>query len=113
MSSIKDDMSDEEIVEAIQEAFDDDGRVKSDYIKIEFSKGKPVINGRVASDDQVQIVDEIMSDVLEIEKYENKLWVDDELSFENVDSDEMGELSFDEEENLDSEEGYEDEEEKH
>jgi hypothetical protein len=105
-SSIKD-MTDEEVVEAITEALEEDGRVMTDYIKIEYIKGKPVLNGRVPSDDQIQIVDEILGDVLEVEKFENKLWVDDELSFKAGEEGDVEELTFGDEEDMESTGGYE------
>ncbi|EKD42642.1 MAG: hypothetical protein ACD_73C00075G0005 [uncultured bacterium] len=104
---LRDDLSDEEIIEAIMEGLKEDPRVDVSYLKLEIIKGIPVINGRVASDDQIQAIDEIMADVLEIEKYENNVWVDDELAFEaNEDKEDVEELSFDDEEDLEPEDSF-------
>lgn len=97
-----DNLSDEEIIETISEHLTEDGRVNTDYIKIECHDTRPVISGRVASDEQIQIVDEILTDVLEVESFENNLWVDDALAFES---------SADEEEDEDKEEEMDEEEE--
>lgn len=104
-------MSEEEIIESIVEHFNEDGRVDTAYITVEFFSGRPVIAGRVSSDEELQAIDEIMKEVLEVENYENNVWVDDTLAFEgNEDGKEKG-VDVDEEEGLDSEEVFEDEDE--
>lgn len=103
----RDDMTDEELSETIMESLKEDPRVDTDYIELEVVKGKPILNGRVASDDQIQAIDEIMTDVLEIEKYDNNVWVDDELAFDSADEkDDVEELSFDEEEDLEPDDSF-------
>lgn len=88
-------LSDEELTESIQEALDDDGRIQTDMIEIEVVNGKPYLRGRVSSDEELQVVDEIMTDVLEIEDYSNTIWVDDSLAFEGSSNDEDGNSSID------------------
>lgn len=96
------DLSDEEIVELIVEAIEEDGRVEMDFIRVECNNSKPVLSGRVVSDEQLQIIDEIMMDVLDIQEYENTIWVDDELAFDNVDDDD----EEDDDDELDGDDGY-------
>lgn len=108
------DMTDEETVEAIMETLSEDDRVHHEHIRVECHNGRPVLSGRVASDDQIEAIGEILSDVLEIAKWDNHLWVDDTLAFENSSNDESGddELFLEgEDDNLSNEEGSEEEEE--
>lgn len=92
------DLSDEELVEMILEALEDDGRVATDFLEVESINGRPVFSGRVSTDKELQIIDEIMNDVLEIPNFENNAWVDDALEFENVDDEKGKRLDDDEEE---------------
>ncbi len=92
------DLSDEEIVELIMESLTEDGRVTTDFLEVECINGRPIINGRVGEDEQIQVIDEIMNDVLDIHDYENTVWVDDELGFENADEDREGVPSEEDEE---------------
>lgn len=88
------DLSDDEIVDSIYEHFEEDGRVKTDFIEIECHDGKVMMNGRVASDEESQIAQEIIADILSITDIENHLWVDDTLVFENiVEAPEVAEVS--------------------
>lgn len=82
------DLSDEELIELIMENLVDNGRVNTDFIEIECMNGRPVISGRVSSDDQIQMIDEVLNDILDIHIYENTVWVDDSLAFENADDEE-------------------------
>jgi len=103
----RDDMTDEELLETIQESLNEDPRVNTAFVELEVVKGKPIINGRVANDEQIQVIDEIMTDVLEIEKYDNNVWVDDELAFDSAeDKDDVEELSFEEEEDLQPDDSF-------
>ena len=95
------DLSDEELVELILEAIEDDGRVATDFLNLESINSRPIFSGRVSSDKELQILDEIMNDVLEIHQFENNAWVDDALAFENGD---------DEKELLDDDDDEDDEE---
>lgn len=106
-------MTDEEVIEMIQEGFDDDGRIRTDFMRIECHSGRPVLSGRVGSDEELQLIDEIMGDVLEIHDFDNSVWVDDELQFDGSDEDEPAEVNLEEDENeMESEdEGFEEEEE--
>lgn len=80
--SYDENMSDDAIVEMINEQLAEDGRVNLDYVSVESINGKPVLTGRVGSDEELDIIDEVLTDVLEIEKYDNNIWVDDALAFE-------------------------------
>lgn len=107
-----DGLSDEEIVDHVLEYFEEDGRVQSEFIKVESVDGKLFLSGRVPTDEQLQIVEDIMNDVLEVEHYENNIWVDDSLAFDGSE-DEPREEDSDSGETEESheEEGFEPEEE--
>ncbi|HBF13339.1 MAG TPA: hypothetical protein DDW49_08170 [Deltaproteobacteria bacterium] len=109
-----DDLTGEEFIDVIKDAMKEDGRVRVDFVEFEMNKGRPVLAGRVASDEDLLIVDEIMTDTLEIDDYDNNIWVDDSLSFEARDDDEeeTEDLNFDEASDMDEESFDEDEEEK-
>lgn len=104
------DFSDEEMVETIVEQFKEDGRVNTDFIQVDCSKGKPILSGRVASDKDLQIIDEIMNDVLDIHIYDNTVWVDDTLAFEEGSEEGDRGLYEEEEEEEELKESFEDEE---
>lgn len=73
-------MSDEEIIETLLEAYEDDGRLNMDYIEFEVVNSDISIKGRVTSEEELQMIEEIMKD-LKIADYTNTLWVDDTLAF--------------------------------
>jgi len=75
------DLSEDEIIELITETFEEDGRIRMDTIELECVRGKPILTGRVASDEELQIIGEILTDALGIQAYENNVWVDDTLAF--------------------------------
>lgn len=97
------DLSDEEIVELIMEHLEEDNKVNTDFVNIECVNQKPILSGRVSNDKELQLIDEIMNDVLEIHAYENNIWVDDTLAFDNVDDLEDDDVSLDEDDDLDEE----------
>ena len=66
----------------IVESLEEDGRVKMDFLHIDCQRGKPVISGRVVNDEALHIIDEVLSDVLDIDHFENTAWVDDTLAFD-------------------------------
>lgn len=105
-------MSDEEILETILEEFEDDGRLPMNYIDVEVVDGGITINGRVSSEEELQIVDEVLHETLELKDYNNKVWVDESLSYEDPDdnSPDIKELGFDDDDDIDDED-YSDEEE--
>ena len=105
-------MSDEEILETIQEEFEEDGRLPMNYLDIEVVDGGVTINGRVSSEEELQIVDEVLSDVLGVKDYNNKVWVDETLSYEDPDdnSPDIKELGFEDDDDIDDEDYSEDEE---
>ena len=78
-------LSDEELVEMIVEHFEEDGRLRMDVLQVDAHQGRPAIRGRVRSDEEIQIIDEILNDVLDIHEYDNNVWVDDSLAFETPD----------------------------
>lgn len=104
------DLSDEELVEMILEALEDDGRVATDFLEVESINGRPVFSGRVSTDKELQIIDEIMNDVLEIPNFENNAWVDDALEFESVDEKKEKHHDDDEDEEEELEEEGDDDE---
>ncbi len=106
------DMTDEEILEAIQEAFEEDGRLPMNYITIEVTDGSATINGRVSSEEETQIVDDIMKDSLKITDYQNKVWVDESLTYEDPDdeSPDLRDVTFDDDDEIDEQE-YDDDDE--
>lgn len=79
------DLSDEETVELIMESLEGDGNIRMEYIEVECFQGRPVISGRVGSEEELHVIDEIMTDALEFSDYENNVWVDDTLALESVD----------------------------
>lgn len=94
-------MSDDEILETIQEAFEEDGRINLDYIDIEVVDGSVTMSGRVPSEDELQVVDEIFEQ-LEIENYKNNVWVDENLGFDEArdEDDTFKGLSFDDDDEI-------------
>ncbi|MBI2340354.1 MAG: hypothetical protein HYU99_08335 [Deltaproteobacteria bacterium] len=101
-------LSDEEVVEFILESLEEDGRVRTDCLDIECVNGRPCLSGRVATDEERELIDEILTDVLNIHDYENTVWVDDRLTFEKVEDDEeggaRGRSSLEEDDHLETEE---------
>lgn len=95
------DMNDDEILETIQEAFEEDGRLNMDYLDFEVVNGSVTISGRVASDDELRIVAEIL-DLADVENYKNKVWVDENMELDDADEDDNGfkGLSFDDDDEI-------------
>lgn len=108
------DMEDGEIVEAILEAIDEDGRINQDYIDIICHDGKVAINGRVSSEEELHFIDEILGEVLEVDGFKNNVWVDDTLEFDSSEEDEKDEvkgLKFEDDGDIDDRDYSEDEDE--
>lgn len=104
LMSLKD-LTDEEVVEMVLEQLEEDGRIQTEHIRVECADGHVSISGRVASDEEIEIVNEIFNDVLDIHDYESHLWVDESLAFEEDEEDEgKDRLELEEEEELDEEE---------
>ena len=96
------DLSDKEIVDLIVESLEDNGRINLEFVEVECIKGRPVLAGRVSSDAEIQLVDEILNDVLDIHEYENNMWVDDTLAFEKTEDEEKaGHVADDDEDDDD------------
>lgn len=98
-------MEDDEILETLQEAFEDDGRLEMDYIDFEVVNASITISGRVSSEDELQIIDDIMKEI-KITDYTNNAWVDDTLIFGERDDDESafagtGITTFDDDDDID------------
>jgi len=93
-------MTDEEILEGILEVYEEDGRLNMNYIDIEVADRSVTINGRVTSEDELQIIDEIMRDTLGVKEYRNKVWVDETLTYEDPDdsSPNLKGITFDDDE---------------
>lgn len=107
-------LSDEELVDLIAEALQGDDRVRSDYLDVDCHNRRPVISGRVRSDQELQLIDEILSNVLDIHDYENNVWVDDLLSFTETEEESQDEekLGKDEDDGLNVEDDLDEDEEK-
>lgn len=73
---------DNDLIEVVMEALEEDGRISMDYVDVTANNGSVTINGRVASEEQLEIVDQMLQDVLEITDFTNNLWVDDSLDFD-------------------------------
>lgn len=80
-------LSDDEILETVLEAFEDDGRLDLDYIDIEVVGGSMTLSGRVSSEEELQMIEEIL-DHIKFTNYKNKVWVDETLIGGEVDDDE-------------------------
>lgn len=89
---------DEELLETVLEAFEDDGRLDLDYIDVEVVDESITLSGRVSSEEELEIVDEVMQGI-KIADYLNNIWVDESLGLENADQDEadLKAVQFDEE----------------
>ncbi len=97
------DMKDDEIVEALLEVFEEDGRLNMDYIDIESADGAITISGRVSSEEELQMIDEIMAEQAKLDVYKNKVWVDESLVYDDEDDEEVNVkgLNFDDDGDLD------------
>lgn len=89
-------MTDDEIQEAVTEAFEEDGRLNLDYIDFEVVSGSMTVSGRVSSDDELQIAGEILEQ-LGYANYKNDIWVDEALGLSEAEEDEnqVKDLNFD------------------
>jgi len=103
------DMNDDEVLEVILEAFEDDGRLNLDYIDIEVVSGSMTLNGRVSSEEELQIIEEIL-DQLKFTNYANNVWVDETLLNQDPDEDEKDLKGVDLGEDDDIEEDYKEDE---
>lgn len=106
-------LSDEEILEAIQEGFEDDGRLNMNYIDVEVVDKGITIAGRVSREEELQIIDDVMKESLEITDYNNKAWVDESLSHKEDEEEDpdIKSLTFEDNEIDDEDYSEEDEEE--
>lgn len=84
-------MSDEEIQDVVRESFEEDGRLNLDYIDIEVVSGSMTIGGRVSSEEELQIIRELL-DQLRYTNYKNNAWVDESLSYSEPDEEDEGQL---------------------
>lgn len=102
---------DEELMESILEGFEDDGRINMNYIDVEVVDGSITVSGRVSSDEEMTVIEEVMEG-LKIKDYNNKVWIDDTLSYEGNDdeADKMKGVDIDDDDDIDDQD-YEDEEE--
>lgn len=93
----KDNSQDEEKLDTILEAFEEDGRLDMDYIDIEVVDSGITLSGRVSTEEEMEIVVEVMQG-LKLTDYTNNIWVDDSLGLDDADDDENGgvkNLNFD------------------
>ena len=107
---VADPAKDEETLETILEAFEEDGRLDLDYIDIEVVDGSIRLSGRVSTEEEMEIVDEVMQGI-KLNDYTNKIWVDESLALDNADDDNGGlkHLQFDDEDLEESEYDEDDE----
>lgn len=105
------DMSDDEILEHVLEVFEEDARLNMNYIDVEVVDGSVTVNGRVTSEEELQVVNELMRDNLRVDDYKNNVWIDETLNYEDPEdkAPDIKELTFDDDEIDDQE--YSDEEE--
>jgi hypothetical protein len=105
-------MTDDEILETIQETFEEDGRLSLHYIDIEVVDKSITLTGRVTSEDELQIIDELLTETLGLEDVKNKVWVDETLTYEDPEDNtpDIKGMTFDDDE-IDDESYNEDEEE--
>lgn len=105
------DMSDDEILEHVLEVFEEDARLNMNYIDVEVVDGSVTVNGRVTSEEELQVVNELMRDTLRVDDYKNNVWIDETLNYEDPEdkAPDIKELTFDDDEIDDRE--YSDEEE--
>ena len=89
-------LEDYEILELIQEQFEEDARLDLNYIDIEVVDCSITISGRVSSEEELQVVDEILIDAMKLKHYENKVWVDETLAYEDPEDEgpDLKHLSF-------------------
>lgn len=105
--------SDDEILELLMEVFEEDARLSMGYIDLEVVDGSITISGRVSSEDELQIITELMREHLEVTDYKNNVWVDETLSYEDPDDNapDIKDLTFDDDEIDDQEYSDSDEDE--
>lgn len=108
-----DGLTDEQILEAIQEAYAEDARLNMRYIDIEVVDSGITLNGRVSSEEELQIIEEVMEENLRLTDYNNKVWVDETLSHDETDENatDIKDLSFDDDDDIDDQDYSEEEEE--
>lgn len=89
-------MTDDEILENMTEVFEEDGRLNLSYIDFEVVGGSLTISGRVSSDEELQMVEEILEQI-KFANYKNDVWVDEALGITEADEDEsqVKDLNFD------------------
>lgn len=105
------DMTDEEFIESLLEFFENDDGIQAEFVEAEMNNGKLMLSGRLASDEELQAIDEILTEQYELEpgEYQNEIWVDDTLVFEGHEKDSDGvnsPLDLDSDDDLDSETGF-------
>ncbi|OVE82341.1 hypothetical protein BVY03_01120 [bacterium K02(2017)] len=104
-------LKDEEVLDTILEEFEEDARVNMHYIDVEVVDGSVTLSGRVASEEEKQVIDEVLSETLKIVDYHNRIWIDESLSYEDTDDSnpDLKGLSIDDDE-IDDQEYSEEEE---
>lgn len=106
-------MTDDEILEHVLEVFEEDSRLNMNYLDVEVVDGSVTITGRVSSEEELQVINELMRETVGIEDYKNNMWLDETLSYENPEdkAPDIKELTFDDDEIDDQEYSDEDDEE--
>ena len=105
-------LTDDELAEQIQETFEEDGRLVMDYIDITAQDSIVNISGRVSSEEELQIIEELLNETVGVEAYKNKVWVDESLVYDDDDDEvDVRGMNFDDDGDLDDQDysGNEDE----
>ena len=75
-------MSDDEIRDLVVQQLREYPNIDADWIEVQVKDGFVTLNGRVGTDDEVQIAEAVLDDVIGIETYANALVVDETHRFE-------------------------------
>jgi hypothetical protein len=78
-------MTDDEMLENILEVIEEDGRLNMAYLDIEVVDAGVTYSGRVSSEEELQIISELMRDTFKIADFANNVWVDETLILEDHD----------------------------
>ena len=71
-----DDLSDDELRELVREHLAADSALDIDDLTITVTDGRVLLDGRVGTDEERRIAEHIVTDVLGLENYENRIFVD-------------------------------------
>lgn len=72
-----DSMDDAEIAELLDEQFGDYGGLDPDLLDVQVEEGFVTLSGRVGTEEELQLVEQIVTDVLGIANYSNEIVLDE------------------------------------